>query len=170
MTSINSFSRAERLYSVYAAYGEAILMAHSLEKHLAALLTCHATDLKLSKLEMARELEKVSKMTMGQLAAKFCEIFNPDENVREELGNMLYFRNDLTHRISNSMLFAARERDWDTKLLQELSEIAQMFVETRQLLKPYSEKWLAENQINMNEMVLKLLAFYPGISKRAANC
>ncbi len=165
MKPINLLSRQERLYAVYAAYGESMIASHSLEGHLKSLLVTHAHDQKLSKLDFDSEKVKLDRLTLGQLIAKFCAAFNPTESLQEELENMLFFRNELAHRFAEIVLSAATERNWEVKLVTQLHEWTQMFKETQQLLEPYKAAWLAKHEIDLSSLVERSIEFYPGIRK-----
>lgn len=167
MNSVREFSPSERIYAVYAAYGKSMMAAHGLEKFLAALMIIHATEATQPGATRSREIAKIDRMTLGPLIAEFSSAYSPSEEVMEELSNMLYFRNELTHRISDSILWATSEHEWEDRVIGKLSEWTFMFRETKELLESYSAEWFRRQDINQQQLLARALVFHPGIQHEA---
>jgi len=160
-----TLSLQERIFTVYAAYGRAMMAAHSLERRLAALLVTRAADRRSSKEIFHAEQAEIDHLPLGPLIKRFISDFQPEERLVEELDNMLYFRNDLAHRISDLILCAARQEQWEEKVFTELTDITEYFRETREMLEPYAAEWFARHSISKHEVLTKVLAMYPGIKR-----
>lgn len=161
--SLEDLSRHERLLVVHAAYGRAMLDAHSLELTLCTLLFVRAAIQEHSESERQNDQSRLERLTLGELMREFNAAYSPSENIQEELDNMLYFRNELTHRISQMILLAATRCEWEARMIEELSEISQMFRETKALLEPFIEdcwKRLGCSDEKMREVMYRL---YPGV-------
>jgi hypothetical protein len=165
MTTAATLSRQERMFTVYAAYGRVMMAAHSLERRLAALLVTRAADRRSSKEVFRAEQAKIDHLPLGLLIKRFISEFQPEEQLVEELDNMLYFRNDLAHRISDLVLRAAQRAQWEEKVLTELTDITEYFRETREMLEPYAAEWFAKHAVSEHELLTKALAMYPGIKR-----
>lgn len=128
---------AENLQMIlmHAAYGRAMLAAHHLELRISTFLLCHAieTGADLS-------IDAVKRLTFGALVKDFVKKFNPSVHLAEELNNMVFFRNELVHRVSDAICRAAINSDWRDKVIKEMIEIETMFGETDALLGPYMER------------------------------
>ena len=166
MNSLTALSPAQRMYAVYAAYGKAMMVAHSLERQLATLLIVYVTEKTAPGPQREEELGRIGRITMGQLISRFTVAYSPSEELQEELDNMLFFRNELAHRIVDSVVSATMEKEWEGKLIQELSEWTEMFRETTKLLEPYSEAWFRKQGIDRNKLLQNILSIYPGVGVR----
>lgn len=159
---LDTLTREERLYGVFAAYGRAMLTAHGLELRLTTLLSIRIVLDGGAENEQRRALAKIEQQPMGGLVRDFIAIFEPSEDVMEELGNMLYFRNELSHRISKMMLLSASKGDWEAPLILKLEEMSQMFIDTERLLEPFMVEY--RSKIGVPEETIEELGrrFYPG--------
>jgi hypothetical protein len=151
------------MYAVYAAYGKAMMAAHSLERQIATLLIVHVTEKTVPGLQREEEIDRIGKITMGQLISRFKLAYSPSDELQEELDNMLFFRNELAHRIVDTVLHATMQREWEGELIQELSEWTEMFHATKMLLEPYSEDWFRKHGIDQSKLLQGFLSIYPGI-------
>jgi len=120
---------------MHASYGRAMLAAHHMELRLSTFLLCNAIE----RDEPATH-ESFKKLTLGRLVNEFVNRFDPSEELREELDNMVFFRNELAHRISDTICRAATDSGWREKVTKEMIEIERMFGETNVLLDPYMER------------------------------
>jgi hypothetical protein len=75
----------------------------------------------------------------------------------EELDNMVYFRNELAHRISNFIVLKATSHEWHDKVIKELGEIESYFNEAQEILLPYIE--VCHKKLNLNEEKISEIAF-----------
>lgn len=166
MKAVRDFSPAERMYAVYASYGKAMMAAHSLERCLAVLMIIHVTDRIQLGPERTKAIERIDKLPLGPLIESFCGAYAHTDDLAEELSNMLFFRNELAHRISDTILGATAEREWEDRVIQELTECTAMFRETRSLLEPYSAQWCEKHGINLKQLMEKAFNLYPGILPR----
>ena len=144
--------------AVYAAYGKAMIAAHSLERRMAALLLVRRAEKIESKI--AVEVTDIDRLTLGQLIGHFAHEFSPPAALTTELGNMLYFRNLLAHRISHKILSAAQKDGWEENLVIELYEISGHFKETSEALQPYIDSCLSSFSLAYNSLMEKLLPRY----------
>ncbi|QNN47474.1 hypothetical protein H9L17_04875 [Thermomonas brevis] len=145
-------------FLVDASYGRALRMAHLLESRLVTFLMCHA-------IENNYPIDKdgIKKMTLGVLVKEFIAKFNPSEQIEEELDNMVFFRNELAHRISETIISATVHKDWQDRVVKELTEITGYFQETLTLLEPYVERSYRAMNVS-EEVLLKIIGkLYPGI-------
>jgi hypothetical protein len=154
------------LFAVYAAYGRATIAAHSLERALSSLLIATLVDRKLPREKFEADVARFERMTLGPLIERFNQWFSPAEELQEELDNMLYFRNKLIHDISGTVLHRAREVDWEQRVIQELTDITTYFLETREMLRDYSEKWLTSHGLSYAKLLKIGIEMYPGAAKR----
>ena len=169
MERIRDLPPATRMYAVFAAYGKAMMSAHTLERRLAGLIIASVTDTSLPGAEKTTEIERVGRLTLGQLIKEFNASHSPQEELAEELDNMLFFRNELAHRIADTILAAAVEREWEEHIVQELTEYASMFSETSELLRPYTDAWFANHSIDQHKILEAVLKLYPGIKMRPSS-
>lgn len=56
------------------------------------------------------EIEWLDRLTLGKFISEFTSRLSPSEYPAEELDNMLFFRNELTHRISYARVSATIEQ------------------------------------------------------------
>jgi hypothetical protein len=89
--------------------------------------------------------------------------FDPSDDLHEELDKMVFFRNELAHRISDAICRAATGSEWREKVTKEMVEIEKIFGETNILLDPYMER--CHRITKTNDADLKRIAelFYPGM-------
>lgn len=164
MCDFDALSPQEQLLLVQAEYGKTMLRAHGLERSLATLLICHVTFAGDHKASLDFEINKIKRLPLGLLINKFLETFSASEDLIEELDNLLFFRNDLAHRISDTIIYAAMSVDWEKKVIAELVDIRSYFTDAEPLLQPYMEVFnqkLGVSDAKMQEIMNKL---YPGIA------
>ncbi len=123
-----------QLLMLHATYGKALLTSHQVERRLALLVQCHAISHGYSV-----PLEAIKKMTLGMLAAEFIKKYDPSDSLVEELDAMVFFRNELAHRISDMIVCRAATKDWHDKIVRQLIDIDIDFRNTNRLLTPYIE-------------------------------
>lgn len=165
--SLDTLTREERLYGVFAAYGRAMLGAHGLELRLATLLSVRVILTGGTKDEQSRALTRIEQQPMGRLIQDFIASCGPSEEIMEELDNMLYFRNELAHRVSRMILLAATNEDWEVPLIKELTEMSETFSDTEKLLEPFMAEYrnkVGVPEETMHELVRRL---YPGAAHAA---
>jgi len=139
-----------------------MLQAHGLEITLGTLLICHATfspDLRTSR---DAKIAQVRRLTLGALIEQFVKVFSPEQNLIEELDNLLFFRNELAHRISDTIVSAATRVNWEQRVLTELEEIRSYFVDVKPLFEPYMEAFRAQIGITEEQMLELARKAYPG--------
>lgn len=124
-----------RMLLMHASYGRAMLAAHHLELRLSLFLLCNAIE----RDELTTR-DSFKRLTMGGLVAEFVKRFSPGEELREALDNMVFFRNELAHRISDTICDAAKDTGWREKVTKEMMEIEQIFSGINALLDPYMER------------------------------
>lgn len=164
MERIRDLPPATRMYAVYAAYGKAMMSAHAVERKLAAILLAHYTDTIAPGLTRDTSIQHLDRMTFGQLIKEFVATHGPSDDLAEELDNMLFLRNDLAHRIADTILRATMVREWEEGLITKLMEWDLMFRDASDLLKPFSDRWIQKHDINYDNMLSAVLNLYPGIS------
>ena len=142
---------------VHAAYGRAMLAANSLESKLRIFLMCHS-------IEGNYEIQKpIHLMTFGALVKDFVEKYSPGSQIEEELDNMVFFRNELAHRIQEMIVRSTVEVSWTGRVIEELGTIESYFSDTAVLLKPYEDR--VYSTLNVSKATLHSVAqrLYPGI-------
>ena len=77
---------------------------------------------------------------------------------------MLYFRNKLTHRISEMVLRKGSKADWQERLLRELVEIDSYFRETSGMLNKHVDCWLEKVGLSRKKLVEIAFKLYPDFS------
>jgi hypothetical protein len=167
MERISDLSRADRMYAVYMAYGKSMISAHALERLLAAILVAYVCDTTPPGQPRSDGIERIDRMTFGQLLREFVSTHSPTDDLVEELENMLYFRNELAHRMADTITAAAMDKDWEERLVQKLMEWDVMFRETSDLLRPIINGWVEEHKIDFEKVLSAVLKLYPGISTDA---
>ena len=167
MESFSQLNSAERIIAVHAAYGKAMIAAHSLELRIAAILFARAEeDVKIGK---SVDSGAIDRLTLGQLINRFLLEFSPPEELAKELDDMLYFRNELAHRISKTILSAAQRKHWEEKVVSELYEISSYFAEASHSLQPFIDAFLSKHGLTLEPLLDRLLVNYPGIRQGANN-
>lgn len=163
MHDLRSLTASERMLLIHAAYGKAMLRAHGLEQSLATLMICHITFAPGDVSAREARIAKTKRLTLGPLIDQFVQAFSPDEKLIEELDNLLFFRNELAHRISETILYASREITWEERVIRELTDIQSFFDEVKPLLQPYVDSF--QEKIGISEARILELAktLYPGI-------
>lgn len=146
-----------------------MLRAHGLERRLATLLICHATLAGDRKASLDSEIDKIKKLPLGLLINKFAETFSPCEDLIEELDNLLFFRNELVHRISDTIIHAAMQVEWEKKVITELIEIRSYFSDAEPLLRPYMEVFNQSFGVSKEKKQEIMHKVYPGIASSIAN-
>ena len=145
---------------VHAAYGRAMMAAHGMEMRLTVFLMCHAIE---NNYPIA--LDSIKKMTFGVLVREFVKKYKPSEYLEEELDNMVFFRNDLAHRISDTLTRAAAKDDWCDRVIRELTEIEGYFRETDELLNPYMERCHRITKTTYADLRRIAERIYPGMRR-----
>ena len=163
MLDLEDMDPHTRLWLVYAAYGQAMLNAHQLEKKLSSLLIAREAETSYNAEQHKQIFEEIDRLTLGSLVKRFLIEFSPSEEITEELDNMLYFRNELTHRISDMFLNANHHPQWESRLIEEIQNISTYFSETRALLDPYSKAYLDRAGLTPERLVTIGKALYPNI-------
>lgn len=125
------------LLLVYATYGKTMLQAHSLELTLKTLLIFHLETYSERHVSINDSIVKLNRMTLGMLIDEFLKRFSPNEELAEELDNLLFYRNLLTHRISDFIINKAINPNLYETVINELEEIRGYFIEVKPLLEPY---------------------------------
>ena len=124
METLEDFDFRTRQFLIWAVHGRAMMGAHRLEKKLSLLLVQRAIDTCPSNDSLEQAIEAIYRLTLGPLINRFLTEFSASENLAEELDNMLFFRNELTHRISDMALNAAdRHTQWTSRLIEEIENI-----------------------------------------------
>lgn len=149
---------------VDAAYGRAMLSAHALERKLRTLLLIHFGEVRLNNNRRTAATEQIQRLTMGPLIEQFITAYKVEEHLQEELDNMLFFRNELAHRISDTILGKALEPDWRRRLVTELLEIESYFRETNQSLEHYIDEWLEANGFSKQQIISIGMGVYKGLA------
>ena len=153
MENLEDFDFRTRQFLIWAVYGRAMMGAHRLEKKLSLLLVQRATDICPSGELRDQEIKAIDRLTLGPLINRFLTEFSASENLAEELDNMLFSRNELTHRISDMALNAAdRHTQWTSRLIEEIENISTYFSETCALLEPYSKEWMDGKEITQERL------------------
>jgi hypothetical protein len=161
MQPSNELSPGEAMLVVEAAYGKAMLRAHGLERTLATLLICKATISNRQRAEQDAAIVRIKRLPLGLLIERFETEFSPSEELTEELSNLLYFRNELTHRISDTICNAAMKAHWHEKVTTELNEISGYFADCRPLLQPHMAACQAELGLTDERIEELVLATFP---------
>lgn len=149
--------------AVEAAYGRAVMAAHSLERNLGFLLMTRIVGSERRDVEL--QLNQIKRLPLGLLISRFVEEFGVGEGLQEELDNMLYFRNELVHRISDKTLCKALDSDWRHRLAQDLIEIEGYFRETNVLLEPYIDSWLSAHDLTRSQLLSIGTEIYKGLAR-----
>jgi hypothetical protein len=161
---LGAFSAQQRFFLVQAAYGKAMLEAHGLERTLGALLICQATFSADDGPRREARIARVNRLPLGRLIEEFVEALSPDKHLIEELDNLLFFRNELAHRISDTILGAAAQSNWEQRVVAELEEIRSYFVEAKPLLEAYMETFLVKIGITESQMMELMRKLYSGVA------
>lgn len=148
-----------QLTMLHACYGKAVLSAHMLEMRLSLFMECHAVEH-----GYRASPEAIKRMTLGMLVNEFIEKHDPPDSLAEELDNMVFFRNDLAHRISSMIFSRAADADWHDKIIQELIDIDSFFKETIALLNPYMENCYRVLGVTNSQLHSIAGRVYPGLS------
>lgn len=164
MYDFAALSSQERFFLVQAEYGKTMLRAHSLERRLATLLICHATFAEDRKQSLESEINKIKRLPLGPLIEKFVETFPASEELVEELDHLLFFRNELAHRISDTIIYAAMQADWEQRVVTELADIRSYFIDAEPMLEPYMETFKQKLGVSKAKMYEIMLKVYPGIA------
>lgn len=142
---------------VHAAYGRAMLAANALESKLCLFLMCHAVEGDYAI------PNSIKRMTLGALVNEFVARYAPGEEIEEELDNMVFFRNELAHRIQETIIYATTDMDWPQRVIEELGTVESYFKDTETLLQPYEER--AYSTLKVSKATLQNIAqrLYPDI-------
>jgi hypothetical protein len=149
---------------LHVAYGKALLTSHQLEMRLSMLLQCHAVEH-----DYPAPQEAIKKMTLGVLVNEFIEKYDPPDSLAEELDNMVFFRNELAHRISSMIVHRTAATDWHDKVMQDLIDIEVFLRDTNELLNPYIEH--CYHVLGMTKHQVRRIAqrVYPGLEGALSN-
>jgi hypothetical protein len=159
---LQSLTAQERLLLVHAAYGRSMLAAHRLELTLGTLLVCQTTLEIEPGTKRRSEIDRIGRLTLGQLIKLFISKFSPNEDLQQELSNTLFFRNELVHRISETILNATRSIEWEEVVITEMNAIIGYFADSSKLLEPYITEWKLKVGLT-DELFAELVsAAYPG--------
>ena len=110
-------------------------------------------------------LDLIKKMPLGALVKRFNNRLSPGDRLSEELDNMVFFRNQLAHRIADTILQCSSSEQWMLKVTEELNEIASLFEETLTLLSPYIEYCCETLGVTHSEVRMLFDSIYPNIGK-----
>jgi hypothetical protein len=124
-TQITKLIESLQAYVLHAAYGRAMLQAHSLELSLANLLITNLVDQKMDEDRFMSEFARIKRLTMGKLIAEVIGKYEISDYWKEEFDNALYFRNRLTHRICEDIISSHFTEDGKTKLISEIGFLTQ---------------------------------------------
>lgn len=163
MTRIAKLSRPDRMWTVYAAYGKAMMSAHSLESQIAALLLTRASMAPGTKVQFQATRMKLDKLTLGPLIERFVVEFKPSEDLSRGLEALLPVRNELAHRVSTRILLAAREVRWEEGVVSDLLRITESFLEAKSRIQPFADDWFAEMGVEYEQLLEAELAKHPGV-------
>lgn len=146
-----------QLTLVHAAYGRAMLAANSLESELCMYLMCYA-------IEGNYAIPKsIKRMPLGALVKEFVAKYAPGDEIEEELDNMVFFRNELAHRIQETIVHATRDTNWQERLIEELGTIESFFNDTEVLLQSYENRVYAALKVSKGALQHIAERIYPGI-------
>jgi hypothetical protein len=128
----------ERLqkFVLHAAYGKAMLAAHKLERSLILHIFVETMKSNRSKKisTASHYFDRLNKLTLGSLIREATIKCTFSEEEADEWDNLLYFRNHLTHGISE-LITDSFFRHGDTeKVAEELDEIESYFHEMQEKL------------------------------------
>ncbi len=140
-------------YLLEAAYGKAMLQANCLEKSFTNLLITKLTDKKLSEEIFNSKLAKLRKLTMGGLINEIIKEFEISDYWQQEFDNALFFRNRLTHKISDDIFYSYLETDGKNKLVLELDEVTSFFNESNNEVRRMTDEWLNLKGIKKSQLV-----------------
>lgn len=143
---------------IQAAYGRAMLAVHHIEMKLVTYLMCYAVENSYSS-----DNDAIKRMPLGTLVREFVTKFVPSGQIEEELDNMVYFRNELAHRISQTIFHHAAHDDWQQRVIEELATIEGYFHETDELLTPYMERSYGAIKITESDIYRVAQQIYPGL-------
>lgn len=161
MQSLCELSPHERMLLVHAAYGKAMLRVHSIELTLATLLICQVIFSTDKGGQRESEISKIRRLPLGLLTARFVAEFSPSEALEEELSNTVFFRNELAHRISDTIISAALQENWEEKVIVELNDICGYFSDSIALLRPYKTKFVEMLGLTDKKLLDIVYAVYP---------
>ena len=151
-------TRSLQLVLVHAAYGRSMIVAQSLESKLIVFLMSHA-------IENGYPInnDSLKKLTMGALVNQFIDKYKPSEELSDELISMVYFRNELAHRIIDTICCEAADDCWQDRVIEELTSIESYFHETNLLLKPYMERSHIVLKVTAEDTHELARKIYPGL-------
>lgn len=159
MENESSLDKDIQLTMLHACYGKAVLSAHLLEMRLSLFLVCHAVEH-----GYGAPHEAIKKMTLGVLVNEFIEKYDPSESLAEELDNMVFFRNELAHRVSSMIFCRAANDDWHDRIIQELIDIEGYFKDTIALLSPYMDNCHRVLGVTKSQLQQIASRVYPGLA------
>lgn len=157
MENIEITVKKLQLTLVHAAYGRAMLAANSLESKLCMYLMCHATE---GNYAIPKSLKR---MPLGALAKEFVAKYAPGDEIEEELDNMVFFRNELAHRIQETIVHATRDMSWQERVIEELGTIESYFSDTEALLQTYEDRVYSALKVSKGTLQHIAERIYPGI-------
>lgn len=159
---MDTLNKDGMLVEVFAAYGRAMLDAHGLELRLATLLSVRVILAGGTENEQNKAIARIEQQPLGGLIQDFIASYEPSDEIVEELDNMRYFRNELTHRVSRMILLSAIKEKWEIPLIKKLDEISTIFRETSCRLEPFMAEYrhkVGVRDETMHELACRL---YPG--------
>lgn len=157
-------NKALDMYSVHAAYGSAMLTAHSLELSFKTLLKFFVID-KNEKQETKSKLQKIEKMTLGMLIAELCKHIDFGDYWEDEFDNCLFFRNQLTHNIADDIISASISSGNNEKFINNLAEIKSYFIEAQSYVDKKSFELLDKQGISKKQFEIILENYISLLSK-----
>jgi len=140
-----------------------MLSAHALELKLTTLLVLRLDAVDISERQLEAKTAQIKRLPLGPLIKRFIAEYRVEDELCEELDNMLYFRNELAHRISDSVLGEALDPGLRYRLVTELLEIQSYFQEKSAMLKPYVDEWLHANGLTRQKLVSIGMTVYKGL-------
>ena len=148
----SKITKSLEIYALDAAYGRAMLEAHTLELFLSNLLILGLVDNGLSKEQYNSECNKIKKKTMGRLISGVIGKYEVSNYLQQELDNCLFFRNRLAHQISDDIISSHMNGDGKNGIIIELGEISGYFIETKEELEKLINTWLKTKGIKRSKI------------------
>lgn len=107
--------------------------------------------------------KSIKRMPLGALVKEFVAKYAPGDEIEEELDNMVFFRNELAHRIQETIVHATRDTNWQERLIEELGTIESFFNDTEVLLQSYENRVYAALKVSKGALQHIAERIYPGI-------
>lgn len=143
--------------ALHATYGQAVLAAHALERTLISVILINTIDLKnIEKICAGKEIKRLKKLTLRNLIREVTQCIELSEYWREELDNMLFFRNLIVHEISDLIINGLLDKKSKYEISEKITEIKSYFTETNEYFSNLIYMWLEENGFN-KELVIQTI-------------